>query len=382
MEGEVRGSARRRSSKSFSYQRLPELVTRLELEGLETRKIARQMGLSEATVRSWIRKSLFGRGFGLNAVVDYNKIGLLRVLLVVKVSERYLPVARRVFSEMSETSYLVYFVPLLDGRHLVISAVPRESIIQYTSFISELRARGFFSSVDEILTFEWSRNPPMKVGSYDFYADAWELNLEGEVRREEILVKPQDRVKFDGVDLMIVELLQADPSVSLKWMANRRGLNYKRVLRHYRHVTQRGLVPAYRLNWIKTPYDRKSQRARMATHSYLLVDLVVKDVSGEELDRLMLATHRLPFLWFEEGGDNYSCEIPVPLDQANEVFVYLRDSLSEFQGRSRVLIGTYEQGPHAFSIQPKLYSQRERRWVFDSASVLKRVDQVLLTVTR
>jgi len=365
-----------------SYRLMGELVSRLEHEGPEPRKIAREMGLNEATVRLWIKKNLVGRGFGLHASVAFDRIGLQHIMTLATVAKAYRPAVQTIFAEMSEAAYLHYYVPLLDGTFLIDATVPPKLFREYSSFISGLKAAGFFSSVEEILPFAWSRPLPMKVNSYDFRSDTWELDLKKEVERREITVTPHGEGKFDATDLMIVRRLQVDARISLKAIGRRHNIKYKKVLRHYRHVVDRKLLPFYGLNWIRSSFPPKSNSARNPTHSYVLLELLVKDVSRPELGRLMLTMHRLPFLWCERGGQHYTCEIPIPIDMTNEVFTYLRDALADFQGRTRIMVGTTGIGPMTFSIQPELYDQAKKRWTFDPPSFLKRVEEVLLTVKR
>jgi hypothetical protein len=242
-----------------------------------------------------------------------------------------------------------------------------------------LKELGFLSQVVEILDFEWSRVLPMKVEAFDFRKMTWDLDLSRQTKAADVKIKPTMRQKMDLTDLLIVRRLQVDARVSAKEMAKSLGLNYKKVLRHLAHVRDRKLVAYFRVRWPGTKYEVKIGRVRSVTHKYLPLDLLVKGVSEDETVNLMLETHKLPFVWFEAGGKNYLCEMLVPLDLANEALLHLKHSTVSFEDRKNICIGVLGEAL-AFSIAPELFDQKSRRWTFDSARSLEKVERILLMV--
>ena len=60
------------------------LVTHLESEGPNMRKVARLLGVNEATLRYWFREKLATKGFVLQAAVNYGAIGLQRIMVTAR----------------------------------------------------------------------------------------------------------------------------------------------------------------------------------------------------------------------------------------------------------------------------------------------------------
>jgi hypothetical protein len=113
-------------------------------------------------------------------------------------------------------------------------------------------------------------------------------------------------------------------------------------------------------------------------HTYLPVTLVITGMREEELKRLMLEIHRLPFLWSESGGQSYFCEIPIPLEFANEALLHIKRATASFEGRKKLSVVAAGDAM-SFSIAPELFDEKSGRWTFEPEKSLKRIEAILLT---
>lgn len=348
--------------------------------GPNVRQIARSIGESEPTVRYWLKEKLIKKGLAIQAVPAIGTIGLRRIVAVVQINKAYERVVPTVFTEMSETSYLnAYAGSVSDDTYILQASIPIGAEREFSRFIIQLEDIGFLSQVDAILPFEWSRVLPMKVDLYDFKRLAWDTDLTNTPKPAELKIRPETTQNFEAADLLILRRMQVDARITAREMADRLGFDYKRVLRHHAHVMSRKLVSGFRLRWQKTGIDPQMGKPRSAIHTYLPVTVAIKGITEEELKQLMVETHRLPFLWSEAGGQNYFCEIPIPLEYANEALLRIKKATSSFEGRRMVSI-IAAGGALSFSITPELFEAKSKKWVFDPDKSLKRVRDILLTV--
>jgi DNA-binding Lrp family transcriptional regulator len=357
-------------------------VSRLEAEGPNVRNVARLLGENEATVRYWIKEKLAKNGFILHAAVNYDALGVQKVTFVARISEKYLPLAHRIFEEMNQFAYLTsYTGNLLDGTYWIMASVPKELLEEFRSYVAELKAEGFFTEVSEVTSFEWFRVLPMKVNSYNFDLNTWDVALAKPVAKSEVRVLPAQRTKFDATDLKIIVKLQVNAFTSVKDVAQKIGVSYKKTLRHYGHVLRRGLVPHYRMLWLRTPYIPETGKTRNITHDLMVVYFMVSDLRGKELERLMLEVHRMPFVWSEMGGRNYFCDMAFPLSLANEALTNLKRIATNYYGRTRTLVMASDDAM-TYTITADLYDQKSKRWTFDPESSLARIRNLLLAVEK
>lgn len=113
-------------------------------------------------------------------------------------------------------------------------------------------------------------------------------------------------------------------------------------------------------------------------HTYLQAHIIIRGIGKDELGRLMYEMHQLPFLWFEAGGENYFCEVAIPLELANEALLHIKQATSPFEGRRRISIRAAGEAA-SFSITPELFDQKSKRWTFEPERTFKRVESILLT---
>jgi hypothetical protein len=130
-----------------------------------------------------------------------------------------------------------------------------------------------------------------------------------------------------------------------------------------------------------TQYRSEIVRPLTARHKYLDFSLIVRDVDLDELNALTRSIHRLPFVWAEAGGSNYYCQIPIPLDYVNEVLVYLKGVVGPFGNRASYWIG-HPDDARSFSITPKLYDQKTKKWTFNLEETLAKFDSLFSSAKR
>ena len=361
-------------------QKIQQFVRLLETQGPNIDAIAKTIGVHEETVRYWYQKRLLARGYTVQTVVDYGKLGLRRLIVYADVAQPYLTISANVFREMASRGYLSYYASTIPtGSYILAPLVPNECIDAYMGFLQELKSKGFFSDLSEVLQFDWWRNMPMKGEDYDFKSHTWEVDLIPKMSGRISMISTAERCEFDRTDLQILEQLQPDSNKRMNDIARAIGISQSGVLRHSKHILDRKLVKMYRLNWAGTGMGSRRQKPLTSKHRYLNLTISVRDVKKDELQGLLLALHRLPFLWAEGGGRNYICELFIPLDLVNDVLTFLTGAIRPFRKRAVVLI---ENQNDAFSsgITPELYDQKTKRWTFDSAAALDRVDKLLVSV--
>jgi hypothetical protein len=157
------------------------------------------------------------------------------------------------------------------------------------------------------------------------------------------------------------------------------GISQSGALRHYKHILNRKLVKMYRVNWAGTALSTKLQKPLTSKHRYLYLIICVRNVKKDELQAIMASVRRLPFLWAEGGGRNYICELFIPLDLVNDVLTFLTGVVRPLNKRATVLIENQNDAISS-GITPELYDQKAKRWTFDSAAALNRIDRLLLSV--
>jgi DNA-binding Lrp family transcriptional regulator len=220
----------------------------------------------------------------------------------------------------------------------------------------------------------------MGADHYDFDADRWDFdwNTAKGKKEESRDYSPSHVGKFDFEDLMLIKELQLDATRSLREIAAKLRVGYKKALRHFHHVTERRLIHGYKITWSKDAIDLKREASPVIRHKYLPIFLLVKNPSISESRRLKLASERLPYLSAEAYGKDYFAEILLPLEQSIQGLQYLRKSTEQVKERSDFGLIDPEYSL-AFTISYQLYDQRSRQWTFDTGRVLESVENLMIT---
>lgn len=373
----------KRSKPSSSSEKKVQLIKLLTQMGPEITKIASRIGAHKETVRYWYNQLLL-KGFVVQASVNHEKLGLKRVLATVEFAEEFRSYAEPILASMNELCYVhSYAKTLPDSLYMIQASVPEQLLDSWVEFMNALQAQGLFKSLD-FAHFGWVRNVPMRAEVYDFETGMWDYDWSSPKRRNfdpaQDIREPVDGVKFDYIDLSLLEHLEIDAGKSLTEIAEKLKINYKTVSWHYReHLLGRRLLKNFRVVWTGTRYEPKLEKAAHRRHAYMWIDVLVKDTTEVEKMELSSRMNQLPFIWLEAGGKNYFAEIAVPIESMTEALTFLGEVLAPVKGRARWFI--MDQA-HAlrFTVVPRLYDTEQKKWKFEQAELLARFDKLLLQI--
>lgn len=357
-----------------------ELLTNL---GPDIPEIARKIGRHKETVRYWYKEKLLEKGFAVQIALNFEKIGLRRIIMVVDFGDEYKEYAQPILWAMSELCYVTYFNKTLPaGSYVVHASVPEEYVDPFVDFISRLKDKGMFASVN-FSTFRWYRNVPMRADFYDFERGRWDFDWTNQAVDYKDYATPMksEKGKFDHIDLLILKELQLDANTPLAEIAGRVKVNYKTLSWHYnKHIVEHGLIKNYRLNWLGTRYDYKLDKAMNRKHYYLMINVMFRDLTEIERMKTMEKIHRLPFVWAEAcGTDCYYSEFAFPTESSPEAFLYLEQLMAPLKGRGSAYVMD-QTNAIWFTISPQLYDPEQRQWKFDQRDTLSRFDELILRI--
>jgi len=363
--------------------KIAEFVKLVTEVGPDIPVIAKKMGEHKESVRYWFKK-LLKQGFVVQPSVNYEKLGLARVIAVVDFAKEYESQAEPILIAMSQLCYVQSFVKTLpEGHYVVNGAVPFESVGAWAEMMRRLSEAGLFTALD-FSAFDWTRNAPMKSDSYDFEAGRWEFEWSTPAKvYPEPFQGPSAKVQFDKIDLEIMKRLQRDETKPLSEIQKETGINYKTLSFHHRkHVLGKQLLKGHKVNWIGTAYNPENDRGKHRRHAYQPIDIMFKDISPSEKATLMGMTNALPFLWWEASGRNsYYAQLVFPTDTISEAMQFLSRALIPVRDRARWFMVDQTRSL-AFGLEPRLYDGESKTWRFDQSEVLGKFEQLLLQIKR
>ena len=370
------------TSKRDASARTAQLVNLLTELGPDIPEIARKLGQFKESVRYRYKEKILNRGFAVQGEVDHEKLGLSRVVVVLDFESVYKPYAQSILAAMSELCYLVGFTKTMPGGEYVASlSVPVGLREEVKTFFGSLKEKGMFAKV-EFLEFEWFVISPMRSEYYDFDTGRWEYDWSNPPPKASATAGRQRStpVRFDYVDLLLINEIQKDANKSLKEISDTLNLNYKKLAWHYSaHVKARHLLQSYSVNWMGTRYDYKIEKVLHRQHRYLALQLLIKDVNEFELISLRQESNKVPFLWSESIGKNYMAEFAFPLDFVVEGIQWLSEMMEPVRDRARLF--TIDQSQSAgFTIPYSLFSQTQKKWVLETAELAQRFDNLILQI--
>ncbi len=367
------------SNVSSRTAQLVKLVTEI---GPDIPEIARRLNQFKESVRYRYKEKIVNKGFAVQAAVDHERLGLKRMVLVVEFSEPYRGYAQAIFAAMNELCYLISFTRVLVGGEYVVGlSVPEEFVGSVRDFYVTLREKGMFTKV-ESLEFDSIRIAPMKADYFDFDTGRWDFNWQDPAPAdfEAAGSVASARSKFDYVDLLIMKELQLDANKSLKEIAEKLNINYKKLAWHHStHVCARKLIRGYSVNWVGTRYDFAMDKAMHRKHSYFAVGMIVTGTNPLDSMKLREKVNKLPFLWFEASGPNYYAEVALPIDFVVEGLQYIGNAAAEMKDRMRLLIMD-QTDSIGFTIPYSLYDTEKKKWMFNKEDLLERFDKLILQI--
>lgn len=361
--------------------RTVQLVKLLTEVGPDIPEISRRLGQFKESVRYRYKEKILGRGFAVQGAVDHEKLGLKRLMLIAEMPDPYKVYSQAILAAMHELCYVVGFTKtLVGGEHVVNLSVPDDHVARVRSFFEELKQKGMFSRL-EILDFDWARVVPMKPEYYDFDTGRWDFDWRiGSGDYKSAARVPSTQAKFDEIDLLIIKELQMDANKSMKEIADRINVNYKKLAWHHvSHVLERKLLSGFTVNWMGTRYDYTLEKVLHRKHRYFIVDLFVRNVSELESMTLRHNLDELPFLWGEAGGQNYFAELALPVDNVVEGLQYVGNAARPVA--DRMSLYPIDQTEAArFTIPYKLYDSASGKWTLDSQDLMQKFDQLMVQI--
>ena len=364
--------------------RTVQLVKLLTEVGPDVPEISRRLGQFKESVRYRYKEKILNRGFAVQANVDHEKLGLRRVIVVLDFSEEYRKFSQSILASMNELCYLVSFAKTMPGGYYIASfSAPREFIDQLKSFLNALKEKGMFSRLD-VVDFDWVRVAPMKSEFYDFDTGRWDFDWTAKATGDfgSAQYMPSSPAKFDYVDLLLIKELQMDANKSLKEISDKLKVNYKKLAWHYTtHVMFRRLLRGYSVNWMGTGYDYGIEKVLHRQHKYFAASLLVRGATEYETMSLRQAFDRLPFLWSEAVGTNYSCEFSFPVDFVVEGLQYLTETISAVKERAEIY-AVDQSNSASFTVAYSRFDQAQKKWEFNLEDLISRYEALIVEIKK
>src|SRR5271154_2141059 len=111
------------TGKSSGTNTIPEMAQLAKLimkMGPDIDRIARISGQYKETIRYRYKEKILGKGFSLQARLNFEGLGLKRIVMKVKVGEAYSTYAREIFMAMNQLCYVTSFTGLLpEGSYMI-----------------------------------------------------------------------------------------------------------------------------------------------------------------------------------------------------------------------------------------------------------------------
>jgi hypothetical protein len=378
----VKATHEQKEPKKDLNVRTAQLVQLLTEVGPDIPEIARRLGQFKESVRYRYKEKILGRGFAVQAMVDHERLGLKRFVIVADFAEDFRPYAQPIMVAMNELCYVGgYAKTIPDGLFVMNASVPGVYAAYFSDFMSRLKEKGMFNSV-KVFEFDWFRNLPMRGEFYDFNTGRWDFDWNNAAAGsyDAASYQPSASGRFDQVDLLILKELQMDANKSLIDIANKLKINYKKLAWHYvTHVIQNQLIKGYRINWMGTRYDYKIERALQRQHRYLWLDLIATRLTDVERMQLMARITKLPFLWADAGGGSYFAELAVPVDSITEALQYLEEAIAPIRNKTEYHIMD-QTNALAFTLSYQLYDADKKAWKFNEPELISRFENLILKI--
>ncbi|MGA2663449.1 MAG: AsnC family protein [Nitrososphaerales archaeon] len=363
------------------------MVRLLTKVGPDIDRISKLTGTHPETLRYWYKEKIIKSGMVVQAIPNEAALGLRRVAAKVRVPELFVPHIQPVFWAMSDLSYAVAFeLAIPDDFYMLVATVPEEFVEDYKSFILRLTEMGLFEST-ELYEFDRFRRAPMRGDFYDFDERRWDYDWKSPVpiEQDEMQPPPTKRARFDKIDLLILKELQRDATKSLKEVnaainSKHFELNYKTMNWHYQHhIVRQGLIDGYSVRWPGTKYNQSLDKPEHRQHRYLMLELVVREVTPNETLQLTGKAHQTPFLWSETVGKDYFAQFAFPLESMIEALEYLREVMHPFARRaSHYFID--QKNSVVFAVPYNLWNNGDKKWTFEPGPTLARFENLVLKV--
>lgn len=374
-------------SAGTSLPEMAQLAKLLMKMGPDIDRIARVSGQYKETIRYRYKEKILGKGFALHAKVNFEGLGLRRVVMKVKLSDVYAQYSKELFLTMNKLCYVTSFTKLLpEGTYMMHANVPKVYREKFIAFMSRLKEMGMFDAI-EFYNFDWFRNIPMRAEFYDFEHGIWDFNWTKMVEPGDDDTGEQfEPLTFDRLDLLILKELQGDATRSLseirESIKTNDGIdvNYKTLAWHWaRHVQEKRMVQGYTLKWMGTNYDQVNDRAKHRQHKYVMIPVFVRKTTEMERMSLITELNRIPFLWCEAGGEDYHAQLAFPVEMMNDAFSFLHTVMAPFGDRASYHIMD-QANSIGFTFPYQLFDDQKKEWAFADQELLARFESLIMKI--
>lgn len=349
--------------------------------------IARISGQYKETIRYRYKEKILAKGFALQARLNFEGMGLRRVVMTARLGDTYMPYAKEVFTAMNKLCYLTSAAELMpQGTYMLHATVPSQFTSDFTQFMKRLEQLGIFSSI-EFYNFAWFRNVPMRAEYFNFDQGIWEFDWEKPVEHsKEDHDAGFEPFSVDKIDLLIMKELQVDATRSLSEIretikaVDGIDINYKTLAWHWiRHVQEKRMVNGYALRWMGTRYDPTSEKMVFRKHRYMVVPILVRGVTDVERVNLVSEANKVPFLWSEAAGEDYYAQFAFPVETVNFAFNFLTSVLAKFGKRASHFV-VDQTNSAGFTLSYQLFDDGEREWKFEKEEILARFQNLIMKI--
>ena len=363
-----------------------KLAMLLQERGPKITEIARELGESPETVRYWFKQNILGRhkGEAYQAVPNYEGLGFKKVRAIIDFADDYLPHAKDILLSMHRISFLTsYFRLFPSGYYSITLTVPSEHERRYSRLLKDLEDIGIFRLLESDC-LDWFRVTPMNAKYFDFGKWRWDFDWSAVVseRRKIPPTGPDGRITYDYEDIRILEKMHVDATKSLGEISRDLKIPYDQAYYHFGHITERGQISLYRINWLATgPRGQEEVKAWQQPHSHLGLEVLVRNSTESETQKLLSRMERLPFNSANGGGEGtFLSELTMPLEYYSETFQYVTEALQDSRGRTEFAIGD-QANALSFTVETSLYDREAEAWTDGADDALARFRQLVLTIS-
>jgi len=127
-----------RSSGSLPIPEMAQLAKLIMKMGPDIDLIARISGQYKETIRYRYKEKILGKGFAVQARLNFEAMGMYKVIMTVRVGQEYTPYARELFAAMNKLCYLTSFSSLMpEGTFMVQATVPKDCKDQFIALMKD-----------------------------------------------------------------------------------------------------------------------------------------------------------------------------------------------------------------------------------------------------
>ena len=161
---------------------------------------------------------------------------------------------------------------------------------------------------------------------------------------------------------------------------NKIELNYKTLEWHHRsHVVGNKLIAGYSIRWLGIGYNNEAERVEIRRYKYLVVDVVVRDITERGVPRGHWEDEPDAVLVERDEGKDYLAQLAFPIETTMEAFEYPpRDTPSIWRRASHYVVD--QKNAAQFVIPYNLWSESEKDWGFSEEEVLARAESLVIEV--